>query len=115
MVTDQQKLQCFLTTRLQAMAGAIDPNERMQEADNHWHLQHADIVRQQLQHLSWLSEYLAKSPSPALVDFAEQLTCDQERDAFQAITLVASEADLSQWQSQFRLWFPPQGSEPELF
>lgn len=115
MVTDQQKLQCFLATRLQAMAAAVDPNDRMQEADNHWHLQHADIVRQQLQHLSWLAEYLVKNTSPNLIDFTEQLTCDQERDAIHAMTMVASPADLSQWQSQFRQWFPPQGSEPELF
>lgn len=115
MISDVQKLQLFLTTRLQAMAAAIDPNERVQDAGDQWHLQHADIVRQQLQHLSWLSNHLANHPTPQLVDFSEQLTCDQEREALRALAPLTDARQLAAWQAQFRIWLPPQGSEPELF
>ncbi|WP_119395627.1 hypothetical protein [Salinibius halmophilus] len=115
MISDQAKLQAFLAVRIQAMAAAIDPSERKHDVDNQWQLQHADIVRQQLQHLSWLANYLASHPAPNIIDFAEQLTCDQEREALHALTPIKDDHSLQSWQEQFRVWLPPQGSEPELF
>lgn len=114
-MTETEKLQAFLSTRILAMAGAIDPNDRLHDMNDHWHLQHADIVRQQLQHLAWLANYLAHTDAPQLIDLGEQLTCEQERQALTALSAVATAEQLTHWQTTFSVWFPPAASEPELF